>query len=173
VAARADTASLGRLRHAVDFERVLKTRSRARSVHFAAHHVAAEPARRCTQAKPALNSHLSTELCISSASPVDMQVRPSSFTDVSNLPQQRWLGVLVPKRHARRAVTRSLLKRQIRAVFSAPAAGLCGGLWVVRLRAGFDRQLFRSPASVELSRAARGELEELLRSCSPADPSRR
>ena len=68
---------------------------------------------------------------------------------------------MVPKRHARRAVTRSLLKRQIYAALTR-RAGLSGGLWVVRLRAPFDRALFRSPASDVLRAAARAELDALL-----------
>jgi len=69
--------------------------------------------------------------------------------------------MVVPKRHARRAVTRSLLKRQIRAAFGRQGR-LPGGLWVVRLRAPFDRTQFRSPASDALRAAARAELATLL-----------
>lgn len=72
-----------------------------------------------------------------------------------------WAGMVVPKRHARRAVTRSLLKRQIRAAFGREAH-LPGGLWVVRLRAPFDRAQFMSPASDALRAAARAELAVLL-----------
>ena len=73
-----------------------------------------------------------------------------------------WLGVVVPKRHARRSVTRTLLKRQIRSVMSGHADALDGGLWVVRLRAPFDRAEFVSAASDNLRRAARDELERLV-----------
>lgn len=73
----------------------------------------------------------------------------------------RALGLVVPKRHARRAVTRSLLKRQIRAVARSAGADLADGLWVVRLRAPFDRTHFTSAASDALRLAARGELETL------------
>ena len=73
-----------------------------------------------------------------------------------------WLGAVVPKRHARRSVTRSLLKRQIRAVVSGHAASMAGGLWVVRLRAPFDRARFVSAASDELKCVARAELEGLI-----------
>ncbi len=76
-------------------------------------------------------------------------------------PTGRWLGLVVPKRHARRSVTRSLLKRQIRrCVGNEPS--LRGGLWVVRLRAPFDRKLFPSAASMALSRTASAELATLL-----------
>ncbi len=71
-----------------------------------------------------------------------------------------WLGCVVPKRHARRAVTRTLLKRQIRS--AAAEAELAPGLWVIRLRAGFDRVAFPSAASNALQTAARGELDSLL-----------
>ena len=73
-----------------------------------------------------------------------------------------WLGLVVPKRHAKRSVTRSLLKRQIRASFGRHAAGLPGGLWLVRLRAGFAVAEFVSAGSVALARAARAELDGLL-----------
>ena len=84
-----------------------------------------------------------------------------------------WLGSVVPKRHARRAVTRTLLKRQIRSVVAAHAASLPAGLWVVRLRAGFDRTTYPSAASNALRVAAREELERLLSRCAePCDPVR-
>jgi len=73
-----------------------------------------------------------------------------------------WLGVVVPKRHARRAVTRTLLKRSIRQAVGACADALPPGLWVVRLRAGFDRLLFPSAASEALRRSSREELDRLL-----------
>ena len=72
-----------------------------------------------------------------------------------------WLGAVVPKRHARRAVTRTLLKRQIRSVVVARAEALLGGLWVVRLRAPFDKICFPSAASDALRHCAREELEQL------------
>ncbi len=71
---------------------------------------------------------------------------------------------MVPKRHARRAVTRTLLKRQIRSAVTDLGAALASGLWVVRLRAPFDRAHFVSAASDELKRVARTELEQLLTS---------
>ena len=77
--------------------------------------------------------------------------------------EAQWLGMVVPKRHARRAVTRTLLKRQIRTVAAVHAESLAAGLWVVRLRAPFDKGRFVSAASNELKKAAREELEQLLR----------
>ena len=73
----------------------------------------------------------------------------------------RWLGLVVPKRHARRAVTRTLLKRQIRNVAATCAPQLEPGLWVVRQRSPFDPKQFPSAASDALKEAARAELRAL------------
>ena len=80
--------------------------------------------------------------------------------DLPDEPSRR-LGVVVPKRHARRAVTRSLLKRQIYAAGGRHAASLARGLWIVRLRAPFDRTRFISATSPALREVARAELEDL------------
>jgi ribonuclease P protein component len=73
------------------------------------------------------------------------------------------LGAVVPKRHARRAVTRSLLKRQIRVCLTSRAEACPQawppGIWVVRLRAPFDRAQFPSAGSGALRSAARAELD--------------
>lgn len=74
----------------------------------------------------------------------------------------QWGGCVVPKRHARRSVTRSLLKRQIRAALSRHAAALPQGLWLVRLKAPFATAQFPSAASDALRLAARNELDALL-----------
>ncbi len=79
-----------------------------------------------------------------------------------------WLGTVVPKRHARRAVTRNMIKREIRGAaqrLNAGAQPLASGLWVVRLRAPFDRSVFASAASPALRSAARREIESLLSQC--------
>ncbi len=74
---------------------------------------------------------------------------------------QRWLGLVVPKRHAKRAVTRTLVKRQIRNVAADCAARLAPGLWVVRQRSPFDPKQYPSAASDALKQAARDELRAL------------
>lgn len=76
-------------------------------------------------------------------------------------PFGRWLGAVVPKRHARRAVTRSLIKRQIYAAARRHGAELAPGLWVVRLRAPIDRALYPSAASTALKLGTRTELDNL------------
>jgi len=72
-----------------------------------------------------------------------------------------WLGVLVPKRWARRAVTRNALRRQIYAVAREMSAGLPPLPMVVRLRSGFSRPDFPSASSDALKSVARAELLSL------------
>jgi ribonuclease P protein component len=73
-----------------------------------------------------------------------------------------WLGVVLPKRWARRAVTRNTLRRQIYEAARAVSPGLPAAAWVVRLRSEFSRQQFVSATSEPLKRAARAELQQLL-----------
>lgn len=72
-----------------------------------------------------------------------------------------WLGAMVPKRWARRAVTRNAIKRQIYAVASALETKLTPASHVVRLRATFDRKQFVSASSDPLKQAVRAELLQL------------
>lgn len=73
-----------------------------------------------------------------------------------------WLGAVLPKRHARRSVTRNLLRRQIRGALLRHADALPFGLWLVRLRSPFPRAQFPAAASAALSQAARAELDAML-----------
>lgn len=149
---------IGRLLRAADFERVLRTRSRVSSTHFAVHHLPERPSRPHRVTSPLAPEALPGELSTG--------VAPNSHIPVDDLESDAvlglWLGAVVPKRHARRAVTRTLLKRQIRAVVAERADALLGGLWVVRLRAPFDKAVFPSAASDALGLCARDELELLL-----------
>jgi ribonuclease P protein component len=72
-----------------------------------------------------------------------------------------WIGALIPKRWAKRAVTRNAIRRQIYAVSHEAAPPLPIAAHVVRLRSGFDRKQFESATSDALKRAVRGELQEL------------
>ena len=72
-----------------------------------------------------------------------------------------WLGLVVPKRHAKRAVTRTLLKRRIRAAVRG-VEGLAPGMWVVRLRQPFSRTEFVSAASERLGAVIFDELASLM-----------
>ncbi len=141
---------LARLVHKADFERLLATPTRSRSAHFALHHLMGRPLPPSWPGRRAEQSELSTGPAQTCPGPVD------------NLVRELWLGAVVPKRHARRSVTRSLLKRQIRSAFARHAASLPGGLWLVRLRQPFATSQFPSAASAALAAAAGGELDRLL-----------
>ena len=83
-----------------------------------------------------------------------------------------WLGAMVPKRWARRAVTRNAIKRQIYAVAAALEPQLPPDAHVVRLRATFDRKQFFSASSCVLKQAVRTELLQLFeRAASRPSPS--
>jgi ribonuclease P protein component len=166
---------IGRIVRPADFQRVLATPQRSRSAHFSVHYLADRPSRAHPQAEqlakvtlsPRLSPELSTGLTADVSDPVeDLPIEASA--DV-------WLGLVVPKRHAKRAVTRNLIKRQVRTAMAERDGVLPGGLWVVRLRAGFDRQQFISPASDVLRAAAREEVAGLLERAlrSPARPGHR
>lgn len=71
------------------------------------------------------------------------------------------IGVVVPKRWAKRAVTRNGIKRQIYTVSTAFEARLPHTAHVVRLRAGFAREQYPSAWSEALKQAVRGELLQL------------
>lgn len=144
---------VARLLRSADFDRVLRTRSRVSTAHFAVHHVKGAPSSVAKPPKAGVEAKLSTGVSVVTKSPVDDLPRPGAA--------RLWLGAVVPKRHARRSVTRSLLKRQIRAVAAHHAAQLAPGLWVVRLRAPFDKTQFPSAASDELRVLARVELQGL------------
>ena len=78
-----------------------------------------------------------------------------------------WLGALVPKRWAKRAVTRNAIKRQIYNVSSDFESRLPAAAHVVRLRAGFDRTQFISATSALLKQAVRAELQQLFARAAP------
>lgn len=73
-----------------------------------------------------------------------------------------WIGCVVPKRLARRAVTRNLIKRQIRAVADECAALLPAAAFVMRLNRPFGADTYLSAASGPLRSAVRAELCGLL-----------
>ena len=77
---------------------------------------------------------------------------------------QLWLGPLIPKRWAKRSVTRHAIKRQVYAVaqdFAQQLEAQPKAAFVVRLRAGFDRKHFISACSDTLKAAVRAELQQL------------
>ncbi len=78
------------------------------------------------------------------------------------------IGAVIPKRWARRAVTRNTLRRQVYAVSQTQASRLAPGHYVVRLRSEFSRQDFPSARSQALKQVVRSELMALF---APQPPS--
>lgn len=125
----------------------------ARSVHFVVHHQATPLPTPFKPPRAAVVQDFSTE-----TTPLRPQI-------VDNLADQRdtgprILGIMVPKRHAKRAATRNLIKRQVRAVMQARTE--LAGAWLVRLRQPINRQTYPSAASDALRVAVRAELLTLL-----------
>jgi ribonuclease P protein component len=153
---------VGRVLRSADFQTVLSTPPRSRSAHFSVHHVTACPSVPQKPAKKALSNELSTGEGPSPLLLVDEFVDGTALAPAKSVPTGCWLGLVVPKRHAKRSVTRNLLKRQMREAMQLQASSLLPGLWVLRLKAPFDRKLFPSPASDPLRRLVREELLALL-----------
>ena len=74
-----------------------------------------------------------------------------------------WMGAMVPKRWAKRAVTRNTIKRQIYTVSAGFSDQLPEAVFLVRLRRDFSRKKFVSATSEALKEAVRLELLALMR----------
>jgi ribonuclease P protein component len=79
-----------------------------------------------------------------------------------NNPISSRIGAVVPKRWARKSVTRNLIKRQIYALSIEELATLPQADRVIRLRKTFDTHQFCSASSENLKKAVRDELQKLI-----------
>lgn len=92
---------------------------------------------------------------------------PSSNSDRSLFSiNDTWIGAMVPKRWAKRAVTRNAIKRQIYTVSArlknaSTPAGLQAA-YLVRLRREISRKVFASASSCALKEVVRAELMALM-----------
>jgi ribonuclease P protein component len=136
---------IGRLLHKSDFERLLAVPPCSRSAHFAVHYL---------YARPKAGDSSDVEKLYTGAA-------PDLTRTVDNYLSHWWLGTVVPKRHAPRAVTRNMLRRQVRAAMHRNQRHLRPGLWLVRLRQPFARSSFVSADSPALRGAVAVELERL------------
>jgi len=84
-----------------------------------------------------------------------------------------WLGAMVPKRWAKRAVTRNTIKRQVYHLGVEFAPVLKEKAHLIRLRRDFDRKQFVSATSDALKAAVRQELLDLFGQVVGAPSSRR
>ena len=129
-----------RLKTRAQFQAVLAGTTVSRSAHFALHRL-----------------DLDTVAAAAPSPTGPESERPQALFAVRDI----WLGAMVPKRWAKRAVTRNAIKRQIYNVSSAFESRLPVAAHVVRLRSGFDRAQFISASSERLKQAVRAELEQL------------
>ena len=70
-------------------------------------------------------------------------------------------GAVTPKKCAKSAVTRNLIRRQVQAVIKERSPKLVSTIYVVRLRDSFKEKSFMSASSVALKKAVRQELIQL------------
>lgn len=73
------------------------------------------------------------------------------------------MATLIPKRWAKRAVTRNAVRRQIMAAFSHEQTNLLPVPHLVRLQSPFDVKAFNSASSVALKHAVSQEMGQLLK----------
>ena len=131
-----------RLKTRAQFQAVMAGGTVSRTAHFVLHRSALE-----------------------SLMPAPQTLAPAALPEPSSgaVPAREvWMGALVPKRWAKRAVTRNAIKRQIYSVSADFELRLVLAAHVVRLRAGFDRAQFVSASSTQLKQAVRTELQQLL-----------
>ena len=113
----------------------------ARSEHFALH-----------------RSTLPIQLVIG---PESKSKEPKAICPLFSPTDDLWIGAMVPKRWAKRAVTRNTIRRQIYALAAHRTWPLPASDRVIRLRKAFDTQVFGSAASLALKAAVRLELQTL------------
>ncbi|MBK5204538.1 MAG: ribonuclease P protein component [Polaromonas sp.] len=92
------------------------------------------------------------------------QEPPGKLADAPGLfpVQAMWIGAMVPKRWAKRAVTRNAIKRQIYIVSADFSHQYPQAAFVVRLRRDFSRAEFVSASSEHLKQAVRAEVQVLM-----------
>ncbi|MBV8249034.1 MAG: ribonuclease P protein component [Comamonas sp.] len=138
-----------RLKTRPQFQATMSAGTIARTQHFALHRMELVPVLQDMAANPSTGPGSSD---------------PQALFGIGAVREQAWLGAMVPKRWARRSVTRHTIKRQIYAVAADHEAALQRAAHVVRLRSGFDRKQFVSATSDLLKATVRKELQQLFAS---------
>ena len=153
-----------RITSKAQFAAVMAGQTVSRTPHFALHRVALPSlARSSADSATALVSLDAATNSGSHALPPSGSADKKALFAVADC----WLGVIVPKRWAKRAVTRNTIKRQIYAVSTDSSCQLPPAAHVVRLRSGFDRAEFISATSDKLKVAVRAELQHLFSGAKP------
>jgi ribonuclease P protein component len=158
---------LAALRDRAVFEQALKTKPLARSEHFVLHHcLAAGKAVAGVGLKHSVAAldHVPTAV-LSTNSGQGQQGAVDNLIPISRLSAdltgELRLGLVVPKRHAKRAVTRNTIKRQARALGSLHREALGEGAYVLRLKAPFGPPTYRAASSDALRAAVRHEINAM------------
>lgn len=176
-----------------DFQRVLSTRAWSRSDYFSLHRslltsgVTGKGLDKLSTGSATVDRQLVDESAMGepNSGTIQAQVSVAAISVAAKLTGaptpsvaavlEHRLGLVVPKRLARRAVTRNLIKRQARAAWCEHGGKLPPGDWVVRLRAPIAREQFPSATSEALRRLLVAELRVLfqsaLRQAQPLQPS--
>jgi ribonuclease P protein component len=143
-----------RLKTRPQFQAALSGGTVSRTPHFALHRLNLPESQPLADTQVPQAAHSGASSSPSSA--------PSSAPSTALFQSHEvWLGAMVPKRWARRAVTRNAIKRQIYAISAAFEVRLPCAAHVVRLRSEFNRKEFISATSPMLKQAVRLELEQL------------
>lgn len=153
----ASTDVVHRLQTRAQFQAVLAGTTAARTRHFALHRLMLEAAAMA----PGVPDEASSGPRSLGSKALFVMVPGQSHS---------WVGAMVPKRWAKRAVTRNTIKRQIYALsreLPFPSPDAPPAAYLVRLRSTFDRQQFVSATSDALKAAVRAELRQLLASARP------
>lgn len=130
---------MNKLQSRRQFQAVLSGQVVSKTVHFALHRL-----------------KLGTEPRISAS---ELRPTETALFESSGV----WVGALVPKKWAKRAVTRNTIKRQIYNISEQASACLPSDAFVVRLRNVFDRKFFPSATSDPLRQAVRAEVTALMK----------
>ena len=131
-----------RLKTRPQFQALLAADVVAKTEHFVLH---------CSRLKPKPSSlHQSGTLTHDAD-------RPDLFAK-----HEQWIGAMVPKRWAKRAVTRNAIKRQIYSVSAEALLHYPQSALLVRMRREFSRRDFPSAESPLLKTAVRAELLTLI-----------
>ncbi|MFN3439701.1 MAG: ribonuclease P protein component [Acidovorax sp.] len=143
-----------RLKTRPQFQAAMAGGTVSRTAHFALHRLVLDAGGAATDSQ-------STGAAVATAPTGPGSLPSTQGPQALFVVQGVWLGAMVPKRWARRAVTRNTIKRQIYTVGATFEAKLPQAAHVVRLRTAFDRKQFVSATSDQLKLAVRAELLQL------------
>ncbi|WP_174995931.1 ribonuclease P protein component [Pandoraea iniqua] len=89
------------------------------------------------------------------------ETAPDVTPDAGATPDEGRIGIVVGKKHAPRAVTRNLIKRQAREMFRQRRVSLAGWDFVLRLTRRFDKGTYTAAAAPVLNTLCQTEFAQL------------